>query len=815
MASTTKQMQVQAGNAQATVNATVTDGMPAVPCPNPAGYRYIGARYVPKFADPIDWDQYSTYEPLTIVTYNGNSYTSKKFVPAGIKIDNEDYWVSTGNYNGQVDIYRKETERVANDLDSVKESLDNEIETRTNEDKALNTKLDSVYTAVGNISSGSPEIVNSLGDMTDTTKLYVLSTDGHIYMWSGSAWTDTGVEYASSNAVIFDRFFSIEDTPTGIYTDLNTLTANSIVAYSSTDSVANTPAKGAALVLTFGIENKQAAESYACTVQVFSELNNGYLWYRYSSAYGGAITEWTRIETNVFTFIATYGSSNAPDGYKDLNDLKCNSMVVYGDTENIANTPETSALSVMTFGSNADTFGTNEAGQFQMAVNLNSGDFWYRTHLATGAISSWFKVPKQAVEFGGFFTFDQVPLAPYDDMNTVPPNTVACYGDLSSVKNIPPHLNSGTLITFGRPGVSVSSGSYTCVTQMFFSYETADIWKRVSDGYTGGMSEWSNIINDAFMFDKLVSGEDVSTAPYNDLNSLQCGRMVVYVESDGVLNKPFDTAGSVITLGAVEDTFGNGVRGQIQIATDLITSNMWYRVHLGTNNISPWNPMNGNTDYGSISLFPTIGVIGDSYASGWIQNKSGSGYTEQRTISWPQIMARKYGIEATNFTYSGLTFGTWLTNDDYGLPKLQSDSAKDLYLIALGINDQNQSYTLGTAADMTDNPTSNPDTFYGNADKTVYYIKQKAPNSKIIVIGIANPSTDYNNALKEVAEHNGIPFIDTQSDEYFASSYFTNNKVGGHPISITYSGMADAYARLIADTFSTYTDYYKDFMAGA
>lgn len=70
--------------------------------------QYIGARYVPLFADPIEWDNTRTYEPLTIVYSGGNSYTSRQFVPAGIPIDNESYWALTGNYNAQIEQYRTE-----------------------------------------------------------------------------------------------------------------------------------------------------------------------------------------------------------------------------------------------------------------------------------------------------------------------------------------------------------------------------------------------------------------------------------------------------------------------------------------------------------------------------------------------------------------------------------------------------------------------------------------------------------------------------------------------------------------------------------
>lgn len=76
--------------------------------------QYIGARYVPIFGrkdeESIEWDNSKPYEPLTIVLHEGNSYTSRQFVPVGIDIKNEDFWALTGNYNAQVEQYRQDTQ---------------------------------------------------------------------------------------------------------------------------------------------------------------------------------------------------------------------------------------------------------------------------------------------------------------------------------------------------------------------------------------------------------------------------------------------------------------------------------------------------------------------------------------------------------------------------------------------------------------------------------------------------------------------------------------------------------------------------------
>ena len=78
------------------------------PPPGCGPSQYVGARYVPKFADPIEWDTERGYESLTIVTYKGESYTSKCPVPPGIDIKNTRYWALTGAYNAQVEEYKNQ-----------------------------------------------------------------------------------------------------------------------------------------------------------------------------------------------------------------------------------------------------------------------------------------------------------------------------------------------------------------------------------------------------------------------------------------------------------------------------------------------------------------------------------------------------------------------------------------------------------------------------------------------------------------------------------------------------------------------------------
>lgn len=92
---------------------------------------YVGHRYVPLIMD--EWDNTKSYEGLSIVTYQGGSYTSKKHVPIGIDITDNEYWSMTGNYNAQIEHYRQEVRDVQENVDILSNDLDVSIGTINDE----------------------------------------------------------------------------------------------------------------------------------------------------------------------------------------------------------------------------------------------------------------------------------------------------------------------------------------------------------------------------------------------------------------------------------------------------------------------------------------------------------------------------------------------------------------------------------------------------------------------------------------------------------------------------------------------------------
>lgn len=223
-------------------------------------------------------------------------------------------------------------------------------------------------------------------------------------------------------------------------------------------------------------------------------------------------------------------------------------------------------------------------------------------------------------------------------------------------------------------------------------------------------------------------------------------------------------------------------------------------------------------------FFEKFAVIGDSYASGeiYVADPSQSkGYTvaDYYQKSWGQILARKYGATCINLSVGGLTTRTWLTSS-HGLTKMLAEKPQELYLCALGINDEislGASY-LGTIEDIKnyDSYSDYRDTFYGNYGKIIEQIKEHAPKSKIVLMSMAylyNATEDsFTAAIKNIANYYNIPFINIKDDAFYAKdSIYKTGQSYNHPTAPLYAGMAKANERLLCHCTVNYYDYFKDF----
>ena len=186
--------------------------------PAPGVRQYVGARYVPVFADPLEWSDQTGYEPLTVVLHEGNSYTSRQSVPVGIDIGNTAYWAETGNYNAQIEAYRQEVlafdGRItanANAIDAETQARESavaeamaeiaaETQARINGDNALALRIDSLskQTPVQN-ENGRNAVFIGDSFMAPTTSYpqklayftaQLMGWTMYNYAYGGSGWVD-------------------------------------------------------------------------------------------------------------------------------------------------------------------------------------------------------------------------------------------------------------------------------------------------------------------------------------------------------------------------------------------------------------------------------------------------------------------------------------------------------------------------------------------------------------------------------------------------------------------------------------------------
>ena len=210
-------------------------------------------------------------------------------------------------------------------------------------------------------------------------------------------------------------------------------------------------------------------------------------------------------------------------------------------------------------------------------------------------------------------------------------------------------------------------------------------------------------------------------------------------------------------------------------------------------------------------MFPKIAIIGDSFESGGIYIDSQTGpYGMFYDLSWPSVLERRSGSTVNNYSKAGLSTRTWLTDVDRGLTKALADTPSNIYMGFLGINDYGIANYLGTIADIKSDYTQNPDTFYGNYARIIEQLQGHAPDAKFILVVPPLITAEYATAIENIANHYEIPHFRSNSDEFFLSDFYQNNKGTAHPVAMTYAGMALAYERLASLCIQDNAEYFFD-----
>ena len=90
-------------------------------------------------------------------------------------------------------IYLDFENEINSDISNYKASINTTIQNQ-------NSTILGIQNELSSIASGTPTPVSSISDMTDTTKAYLLTTDGNWYYYDGEAWTSGGTYQATGLA---------------------------------------------------------------------------------------------------------------------------------------------------------------------------------------------------------------------------------------------------------------------------------------------------------------------------------------------------------------------------------------------------------------------------------------------------------------------------------------------------------------------------------------------------------------------------------------------------------------------------------------
>ena len=525
------------------------------------------------------------------------------------------------------------------------------------------------------------------------------------------------------------------------------------------------------------------------------------------------------ITVGSFTYRAFIEVTDVTAPYDSLDTLPSNSVLFYAPdvTQKFFELPFAEhhvPVVVITLG--ADFSSQNNYGRVQRLINRDTGNEYYRNvWVGSDGKMSWNNWFSQSGMQQLGFTGDPLS-SPYDDLDTLPNNTVVSYAPLKSLKNNP--LNEAIIVKTEGPNI-VTNKDYTKIQTLIGQYSGKKYYRTVwiGDNGTGNWTDWHS--SDGMQ--ELGFTGDSFSSPYDDLNTLPNNTIVLYAPSKGLKNNPLDESIIVKTEGP--NILVNKNYGKIQTLIGQWSGKKYYRTlwigEDGTGNWSDWhsesikqevNYGNGINQEVSLSIFDKVTVIGDSYSAGWLQKPDGSSFYDKSKYQWARLIGKKYGFTVNNLSMSGWTAQDFVKNK---LSDISNNELQDAYIIALGINDQsNGKETLGTKDDLKQDYQNNPDSFYGNMGKIIGTIKGHDANARIILLTIMRNDgavTDtFNAAIKDIAKNYSLPVADLDSDPYFQTDEYEQRKAGGHPTIVGYGALAEHLDNVLQKAILNNYDYF-------
>lgn len=204
---------------------------------------------------------------------------------------------------------------------------------------------------------------------------------------------------------------------------------------------------------------------------------------------------------------------------------------------------------------------------------------------------------------------------------------------------------------------------------------------------------------------------------------------------------------------------------------------------------------------------PSVGIIGDSLASGAGYDPNTNGVHDNIQYAWWKVFERKSGMTYRRFCAGGMSTRNFITDVTYGLPAALTEGNQcKLYIIGLEINDRaiGASY-LGQESDIDmSDPDNNADTYYGNYARIIQKITAFNAGCKFILF--TNPRTDgdFNDAIRVISRKFQNCFLvdlwALYSEHFVAGGFYSNYQdQSAHYPALAYQSMANLFARAIDD----------------
>ena len=498
--------------------------------------------------------------------------------------------------------------------------------------------------------------------------------------------------------------------------------------------------------------------------------------------------------------------------YDDANEYPANSTVTIAvDPSLIQNIPQKTSFTMITMSANSDL-----TGAVQFFIPQSGRDAYYRIAWQLPHIyTRWISLNSDG---NNTQVFTSKLNDSNKDLSKLPANSTITYAidDNSKLVGVPDTVDGPFTITTQASSNEGLGGAYQLLITQNLS-----IFMRLAWGDPPAFSEWISIGRNSF--NKQIFNSNLTDA-YQNLNKLKVNTTVTYAcDPSKLANMPAgeNSAFTIRTINAIDDN----AAGAVQLLFSQ-SGHAYWRLGWGVPAVyDKWKKfypvdtpqsVTNSTINPSLAMFPTFTVIGDSYTCGttdFDNNWKGSS-----KISWPQITAREHGMSyKDSYSKGGATVTSFLQEHK---SSFNNDEIQDLYIIELGINDaiyyQTHPEYLGSL-DETDNDKT--DHFYWYYAHIIKMIKAKAPNAKIICLGVTDGYNSGNNfvtitkAIQDIAGKYGVPFVDIAQHPLFKSDFYTTHMVGGHPTGPVYAAMADAYTKLIQNCIVNNYDYFEHYGA--